>query len=178
MKKYLRHLSKVLLLVYSIFSLMTLSNCTKDKNEYSALDDISNSRRIKLHLLADEYNAVYFDCNEINKILNKNTILDTTVVQIQKNEGVYVIKAKVNTDCTKEIFAELKCTGDVYKKFSRTKTNHLYIAAHVDSVNVTELTAEVDALTKGSAQINLGKTFLLTGECLALVENTFYGNAD
>ncbi|MBI1938648.1 MAG: hypothetical protein HYS25_11065 [Ignavibacteriales bacterium] len=178
MKKYSKYLSKILLLIYSVFSIITLSNCTKDKNESSALDDINNSSRIKLQLLAEKYGAELFDCSTLNKILNKNTILDTTVVQIQKNDGVYAIKAKINSDCTKEIFAELKCTGDVYKKFCRTKTNHLFIAAHINSVNETELRAEVDTLTKGSAQINLGKTFLLTGECLALVENTFYANAN
>lgn len=178
MKNFYLQIPKVFLLVYTIFSLATLSHCTKDSGEYSALEKIKNANTLKLQILSDEFDAVHFDCSSISSILNKNIVLDTLLIGMQKQKDCYLLKAKVKCDSQKEIFAELKCTKEIYQQYERTKSNNLLIAAKIISYAETNILADVDSLSERKKQIDLGKTILFSGECLALLENTYYGSTN
>ncbi len=178
MNNYYPLISKVFILFYTAFSLATLSNCAKENEEHSALEQINNTRSVKLDVLIDQFDAVQFNCNEVNSILNKNVVLDTLLIGVQKHKDNYVLKVKVNCGLTEKIFAELKCTKEIYHQYQKTKSNNLLIAAKISSFIKTDLMADVDTLTDKLKQVNLGSSILLSGECLALLENAYYDNTN
>jgi hypothetical protein len=139
-----------LLLAYVAVSFIALSNCSK-KNDFSAYDQLRSSNPV---------------------------LLDSTLIGISQKEGNYFLRAQVNTGSSIKYFAELKCSKVIADLYSRTKSNYAYVAAKITRIDDLSLVAEADSLDGKSAQINLGKSILLGGECLALAEIPSSLNAD
>ena len=163
---------------YILFSIITLSNCTDDRSGDSVLDQIKSRQADSVRLLTDRFDAERFACDNPMSSVNKSVILDTTILGVQKRDGNYFIKAEIKTDCNQKYFTELKCSGKIIEAFHRTKSNDALIVARVESITVSEYITETDSLSNRSPIINAGKIFLLHGECLALIENTYTTKAN
>ncbi|MHB8906338.1 MAG: hypothetical protein ACYC6D_09470 [Melioribacteraceae bacterium] len=165
-----------LLLAYITVSFITLSNCTK-KNDFSTFDQLSSSKREIANLLRYKYAAEDFDANS-KQIFFRPVLLDSTLIGVSKKEGNYFLRAKVNAAGGVKYFAELKCSKEIANLYNRIKSNSAYIAAKITRIDNSSIVAEADSLDGKLTQINLGKSILLGGECLALAEIPAYINAD
>lgn len=168
--------SGVLLLAYVTVSFIPLSNCAK-KNDFSAYDQLRSSKKEVANLLRFKYAAEDFDANS-KQIFFRPVLLDSTLIGISQKEGNYFLRAQVNTGGSIKCFAELKCSKVIADLYCRTKSNFAYIAAKITRIDNLSLVAEADSLDGKSVQINLGKSILLGGECLALAEIPTSLNAD
>lgn len=165
-----------LLLAYITVSFITLSNCAK-KNDFSALDQLRSSKKEIANLLRFKYAAEDFDANS-KQIFSRPVLLDSTLIGVSQKEGNYFLKAKVNSAGGVKYFAELKCSKETANLYNRTKSNSAYIAAKITRIDDSFIVAEADSLDGKLTQINLGKSILFCGECLALAEIPTYINAD
>ena len=165
-----------LLLAYVAVSFIALSNCSK-RNGFSTNDQLRSSKKEIANLLRHKYNAENFDVNS-KQIFSRPVLLDSTLIGISQKDGNYFLRAQVNTGGSIKYFAELKCSKVIANLYCRTKSNYAYIAAKITRVDNLSLVAEADSLDGKLAQINLGKSILLGGECLALAEIPTSLNAD
>ena len=165
-----------LLLAYITVSFITLSNCAK-KNDSSAFDQLRSSKRELASLLRFKYAAEDFDANS-KQIFSRPVLLDSTLIGVSQKDGNYFLRAKVNAAGGVKYFAELKCSKEIANLYNHTKSNSAYIAAKITRIDNSSIVAEADSLDGKSTQINLGKSILLGGECLALAEIPTYTNAD
>ncbi|MHB8928986.1 MAG: hypothetical protein ACYC4T_07420 [Melioribacteraceae bacterium] len=165
-----------LLLAYVAVSFIALSNCAK-KNDSSTFDQLCSSKKDIANLLRFKYAAEDFDVTS-NHIFSRPVLLDSTLIGISQKDGNYFLRAQVNTGSSIKYFAELKCSKVIADLYSRTKSNYAYITAKITRIDNLFLVAEADSLDGKSAQINLGKSILLGGECLALAEIPTSLNAD
>lgn len=149
----------------------------KEKN-LSSLEKIKSQKSNLINYLSKKYDAEVFDGSATVELLNKNVVLDSNIVSVQKINDEYLIKAEINIDSDKKYYAYLKCDDAVIEKFYNTKTNKVLIAAKINSFNEVDMLADADSLSGGKSLVNLGKSILLYGECLALVENSFTNNAN
>lgn len=164
---------RLLFIFYTIFSLLSLSNCTKSNDNYSSLDQIKNHHADSIRLLSDRFDAKRFDCDDPMHAINKSVLLDSTILGIRKQNGKYYLKAKVNTDCKAEYYAELKCSEEIIEAFNKTKSNNALIAARIENVSFSDYIMETDSLSGKEKLISAGKVFLMHGECIALLENNY-----
>ena len=169
---------KLLLVLYTIFSLLSLSNCTKSRDDYSSLDQIKSRQADSIRLLSDRFDAERFDCDDPMRAINKAVLLDSTILGIRKQNNNYYLKAKINTGCKGEYFADLKCSGKLITAFNKTKSNYALLAAKIENVSISDYIMEADSLGGKEKVINSGIVFLLHGECLELLENTRTADED
>ena len=165
-----------LFLGYLAFSLFTLPACT-GKSDGSTYDNQLSQKRNVAHLLIDKYDAEMFECGT-QEILKKTVVLDSIILGIKKTGGNYIIKAKVNTECNKKYYAELKCSKEIADQFQQTNSNAAYLAAQIHRVDSYSMIAEADSIDGTTSNLHLGNTLLLSGECLALAEIPTITNAD
>ncbi|HOI28783.1 MAG TPA: hypothetical protein PLZ15_03405 [Melioribacteraceae bacterium] len=166
-----KFIPKLLFVSYVLFSFISLSNCTRDEDEFSSLERIESNKAESVSLLSAKYDAEPFDCKALEKQLHKSVILDTTVIGIIKKGNGNYLKARINTDCKEKYFAELFCDEEIIEKFNRTKTNSMLIVADINRVSAMDLIIDADSLSGKSAFIGREKICLIQGDCLAILEN-------
>ena len=175
--KILSKIVRTLLIpVYVALSLITLSNCAKtgDSNTIERLD---SAKQNTASLLMQNFDAELFDINSA-RLLNRPVVLDSSLIGIREKEGHYFLRAEISVKSSKKYFAELKCSREIADTFYRTKSNSALLAAKISRIDDYSLFAEADSLDGGKSQFNIGKSILLSGECLALVEIPSVINAD
>jgi hypothetical protein len=165
-----------LLLVYIAFSLSSMTTCT-NKNNLSTADQLRISKKEIANLLRFKYAAEDFAGASKNLLLHP-VLIDSTLIGISHKEGNYFLKARVNCSGGIKYFAELKCSKEIADLYNQTKSNSAYIAAKITRIDNLSLIAEADSLDGKVHQINLGKSILLGGDCLALAEIPASINAD
>lgn len=168
MRFFSKILPNVLVLGYVAISLLSLSNCTS-KDDYTTNDRLNSAKQKTASLLLQKYNAELFNINS-EQILNHTVVLDSTLIGIIEKEGQYFLRAKVKLKGNKKYFAELKCSPEIVDLYRRTKSNSVFIAAIISRIDDCSRFAETDSLDGKNSQLNLGKSILLGGECLAIVE--------
>lgn len=169
-------LSNTLLPAYIAISLLSLSNCAKPDNS-TASDRLNFAKQQTASLLMQKFDAEIFDASS-KVILNRPVVLDSTLIGIIENKGQYFLRAEVKLKGSKKYFAELKCSRQIADSYYRTKSNSALIAAKISRIDDCSTFAESDSLDGSKSQLNLGKSTLLSGECLALVEIPSILNAD
>lgn len=176
----MRSFSKILLnvpvLTYVAVSLITLSNCTKIEDS-TTIDRLNSAKQKTVSLLLHKFDAEIFNINS-KQILNRTVVLDSTLIGIVENEGQFFLRAEVKLKGSKKYFVELKCSPEIVDSYYRTKSNSALIAAKISRIDDCSTFAETDSLEGNMSQFNLGKSILLSGECLALVEIPATLNAD
>lgn len=168
LKKFSKVVINSLLLGYIGFSLISLSACSK-KGEESFFDELLRERNETAETLLHEFDAQMFPC-KLEEIFRRPVVLDSVIISIIKNKEDYFIRARINANCDKKYYADLKCCSEIVGQFNKTKSNYAFIAAKITKVDNYNLVAEADSLEGAKSQFILGDAILLTGECLALAE--------
>lgn len=165
-----------LILGYVTISLITLSSCIKT-DDSTTIDQLKSAKQKTASFLLHKFDAEIFDINS-KQILNRHIVLDSTLIGIIEHEGQYFLRAEIKLKGSKKYFAELKCSPEIVDSYYRTKSNSAFIAAKISRIDDYSIFAETDSLDGNMSQFNLGKSILLSGECLALVEIPTTINAD
>lgn len=177
-RKILALVVRFLSVIYILFSIFTLGNCTDKSKSDSALERIKAREADSIRILTDRFDAEQFMCDNPIDTVNKCVILDTTIIDVQNRNGLYFIRAEIKTGCRQQYFAELKCSNKIVESFNKTKSNDALVVARVISITATDYLAEADSLGGSNPILNTGIVFLLQGECLALLDNTLTANED
>ena len=178
-EKILKSIPKLLILCYIVFSLLTLANCTNQhNNDNISYDQFTQKNQETAKLLVYQNKAELFDCKQIDFILNKTVVADSTVVGTLENNGRFYLKASINNSCEKKIFTILNCSEQIYDKYSNGKSNHVFFAAKITKVEKLIPIAEADSLDGKSIFIHGNNSVLLTGECIAFIEIPVYINSN
>lgn len=114
--------------------------------------------------------AELLDCKNIDFILNKTVVADSTVVGTSETNGKFYLKTSVNNSCYKKIFTILNCSKEIYDQYNNGKSNHIILAAKISKIENFNTIAEADSLDGKSTFIRENNAVLLTGECLAFEE--------
>lgn len=176
LQRFTKILSNAAVLLYVAVSLFTLSNCTRT-DDAATIDQLNSAKQKTASLMLREFDAEIFNANS-KQILNRPVVLDSTLIGITEKAGQYFLRAEVKLKGRQKYFAELKCTPEIADTFYRTKSNSALIAAKISRIDDCAMLAEADSLDGNRSQFNLGKSILLSGECLALVEIPASINAD
>ncbi|MBS3944302.1 MAG: hypothetical protein KGZ42_02290 [Melioribacter sp.] len=169
---------KLLFILYTLFSLISLSNCTKNRDDYTTLDQINNNKAESIRLLSSKYNAEPFECSAIEKLVNKSVVIDTTVICIVKKENDNYIRAEIKSDCKVKYYAELLCNEQIIQEFNRTKSYSLLLVADIKGIAQQNYVINADSLSGEESHLGSEKVYLLFGYCRALSENESDYNAD
>ncbi len=167
-KKILKAVSHLLFLLYLVFSLIPVSGC-KENDAKLSFEHQLEKRSHTIKLLEAKYGAKLLSC-DAEEAIDKIVILDTLVIGIKNKGDDFILRAKINNNCGKEYFAELKCRHEIAEHFKTTKSNCCILAARISNVYYCEIVAEADSLNGENHQLNLGSSVLITGQCLALAE--------
>lgn len=174
-EKILKSIPKIFILSYVIFSLLTLTNCTKQhNNDNISFDQFVLKNRETAQQLVQQNNAELFDCKQIDFILNKTVVADSTIIGTIKRNGSYLLKAVINNSCGKNIYTTLTCSEEIIKLYSKIKSNHVFLAAKITKIENVNTIAEVDSLDGKSMYLNRNNSVMLSGECLAFAEIPIY----
>lgn len=169
---------KFLLVFYTIFSILSLSNCKKSEDENSSLDLIKINKIESIQFLSTKYNAIPFDCSIIEDLVNKSVVLDTTVIGIVKRGNENYIKAQIKSDCKSKYFAELSCSEKIIQEFGLTKSNSILLVAEIKSIIKQDYAVKADSLYGKETHLGTEQVSLLLGNCLAILENERTANAN
>ncbi len=156
------------LLGYFAVSLLTLPDC-RNKSNSSAGDTLQSKKEHSLKVLVGKFDAEQFDIHS-TKLLNHPVVLDTLMISMVNKNGASFLKAEIRCEGDKKYFAELKCGKEIADYYRKTKTNRALIAAQINRIDDCPVTAEADSLDGRNGNYNLGKSVLLSGECLEIVE--------
>lgn len=167
----------VLFYSYIGFSLLSLENCTKSREDSSTADELLRNKASVVKLLLQEFDAIVFDCSTQN-IFSKPVVVDTTMLGVSINGEDVFLSAQINLSCAKRYFVKLKCSQEVLEQYSKTKSNNALLAARFTRMDNEKLVAEADSIDGSDPTINLGETIILSGECLAIREIPSVENAD
>ncbi len=170
-KRILKSIPKFFILGYVVFSFLTLTNCS-NKHDYDSIsyDQFVLRNREKAQLLVQQNNAELFNCKQIEFILNKTVVADSTVIGTFKRNGNYFLKALINNPCGKNIYTTLACSEEIIKRYNSIKSNHVFLAAKITKIENVNTIAEVDSLDGKSMYLNRNNSVMLSGECLAFAE--------
>jgi len=170
-EKILKSIPKIFVLSYVIFSLLTLTNCIKQhNNDNISYDQFVQRNQETAQRLVYQNKAELFDCKQIDFILNKKVVADSTIIGIVKRNGSYYLKAVINNSCGKNIYTTLNCSKEIVERYNKTKSNHIFLAAKITKIEKLNLIAEADSLDGRSVYLNRNNSVMLSGECLALAE--------
>ena len=162
-------LFSALLIVYVIISIISLENCTT-KQEYSSTSDQLNQKKVEaVKIFLNEFDAQAFNF-ATKDIFRKSIVLDTTLLGISRKDGNVFLSARVNGSSLQKYFVKLKCSRAIVEQFNKTKSNNAIIAAKISRIDNEKIIATADSLDGADTSIYLGKTILLSGECLAIKE--------
>jgi hypothetical protein len=137
--------------------------------EYSAY---YNSR---VNLLSAKHSGKLFSLTNVNyqttlftSLLNKNIIVDTSVVGHYTKNGRYFIRTTSRS--TNNLLCELNCEKSLYEEISRSNNPHYLLAVKVNSVESHQRIVELDSIDNKSLFVKNGNDVVLYGECLDAVE--------
>lgn len=174
-EKILRSIPNFFILGYIVFSFLTLTDCTnKHDNDNISYDQFILKNRETAQRLIQQNNAELFDCMQLNFILNKTVVADSTIIGTFKRNGNYFLKALINNSCGKNIYTTLACSEEIIIRYNSTKSNHVFLAAKITKIENVNTIAEVDSLDGRSVYLNRNNSVMLSGECLALAEIPIY----
>ena len=174
-EKILKVIPKLFILSYIVISLLTLPNCSKQHNDNkTSYDEFARRNRETAQRLVYQNKAELFDCKQIDFILNKTVVADSTIISTLIKDGCYFLKALVHNSCNKNIYTMLNCSEEIFDRYSEIKSNRVFLAAKITKVEKLDPIAEADSLDGKSTFIRGNNSFLLTGECLALAEIPTY----
>ena len=176
--KILKSIPQLLILSYITFSFLTLTNCTNRHNDDISYDQFVQKNRETAQRLIHQNKAELFDCKQIDFILNKTVVADSTVTGTIKKNGKYYLKTSINNSCGKKIFAILNCPGKIYDQYNNGRSNHIILAAKITKIEKLNPIAEADSLDGKSVYLSGSTSILLTGECLAFAEIPIYSSLD
>lgn len=157
-------------LVYVFFSLINLSNSTKNES-LSENEKIAIHKHITINMLKLKFNATEFKCNSLN-IIGKNVIIDTTLIGSYKEKDVFSLKAKINIDCKEKYFVKLICSEKLFNQATKSKNGHLILVAKINSYNYSKIELEAETFDKKFKTIN-EDNYILSGECLSILETNY-----
>jgi len=173
--KILKSIPQLLILSYIIFSFLTLTNCTnRHNNDDISYDQLTQKNRETARQLMHQNKAELFDCKQIDFILNKTVVADSTVTGTIEKNGKYFLKASINNSCGEKIFAMLNCPGKIYDQYNNGRSNHIILAAKITKIEKVNPIAEADSLDGKPVYLSGNTSILLTGECLAFEEIPVY----
>ncbi|NJD23464.1 MAG: hypothetical protein FIA82_12485 [Melioribacter sp.] len=175
-EKILKSTPKIFVLSYVVFSLLTLANCS-NKHDNISYDQFILRNRETAQQLAYQNNAELFDCKQIDFILNKSVVADSTIIGTIKRNGNYFLKALINNSCDKNIYTTLACSEEIIERYNKIKSNHVYLAAKITKIENINTIAEVDSLDGRSVYLNRDNSVMLSGECLAFAEIPIYSGS-
>ncbi len=174
-EKILKNIPQLFILCYIVFSFFTLTNCTnKHDNGNLSYDQFVLKNRETAQRLIQQNNAELFDCKQLKFILNKTVVADSTIIGTVKRNGNYFLKALINNSCGKNIYTTLTCSEEIIERYSKTKSNHVFLAAKITKIENVNTIAEVDSLDGRSVYLNRNNSVMLFGECLAFAEIPIY----
>ncbi|PKL84254.1 MAG: hypothetical protein CVV24_00825 [Ignavibacteriae bacterium HGW-Ignavibacteriae-3] len=176
MKPFIKIAAHFLLPAYFAGSLILLSHCSL-KNDHSIADRINSSKQNKANLLLQKFNAEIFDINS-SKILNHTVVMDTLLLGVFRKNGDSYLRAGIKADGNKKYYAELECSPEILESYYKIKSGSVLIAARINRIDNCDVIAEADSLDGETLQYSLGKSVLLSGECLAIAEIPSIINAD
>jgi hypothetical protein len=165
-----------LILAYVIFSLITLSDCT-DRNNASTGDRLASLKRNSALLLLQKFDAIMFDAGS-GEIPGRPVVLDTLMLGVIRKGGSDFVRAEIRCGGDKKYYAELRCSSEILNSYRITKSNSALLAAKISRIDDCPVIAEADSLDGKTTRYNLGKSILLSGECLAIAEIPSVLNAD
>lgn len=174
-EKILKSIPQLFILSYIIFSFLTLTNCTNRHNNGDISYDqfVQRNREIAPQLVYQN-KAELFDCKQIDFILNKTVVADSTVVGTVGKNGKFYLKAFINNSCGEKIFTILSCPEKIYDQYNNGRSNHIILAAKITKIEKLNPIAEADLLDGKSTFIRGNNSILLTADCLALAEIPIY----
>lgn len=174
-EKVFKCIPKLFVLIYVIFSLVTLTNCSNRHNNGNiSYDQFVQRNQETAQQLIQQNNAELFDCKQIDFILNKKVVADSTIIGTIKKNGSYYLKALINNSCGKNICTTLNCSEEIVDRYNKTKSNHVFLAAKITKIENVNTIAEVDSLDGRSIYLNRNNSVMLSGECLAFAEIPIY----
>jgi hypothetical protein len=176
--KILKSIPQFLILSYITFSFLTLTNCTNRHNDDISYDQFVQKNRETARRLVHQNKAELFDCKQIDFILNKTVVADSTVTGTINKNGKYYLKASINNSCGEKIFTMLSCPGKIYDQYNNGRSNHIILAAKITKIEKLNPIAETDSLDGKSVYLSGNTSILLTGECLAFAEIPIYSSLD
>ncbi len=109
-----------------------------------------------------------FNSSVLTSLLNRNIVIDTSVVGYFKKNGEYFIRTKSNT--YNNLLCELKCGKNIYNEISKSNNPHFLIAVKVNSVNSRQRVIELDSIDDKSYFVKNGNDVVIYGDCLDAVE--------
>lgn len=157
------------LFVYLIWSLIALRSNSNEK--FSTAEKIANHKHITINKLKKQFGANEFN-GDLKSVINKNVILDTTLINVYECQKEYFLKAKINFNSKEKFYVNLKCTKEIFERATKTKNNHIIIAAKIKNVVQTKIKMIADSLY-GTKEILSQMNFLLFGDCLTLIETNY-----
>jgi hypothetical protein len=173
--KILKGIPQLLILSYIIFSFLTLTNCTnRHNNDDISYDQLTQKNRETARQLIHQNKAELFDCKQIDFILNKTIVADSTVTGTIEKNGKFYLKASINNSCGEKIFTMLNCSAEIYDQYNNGKSNHIILTAKITKIEKVNSIEEADSLDGKSVYLSGGTSILLTGECLAFAEIPIY----
>ncbi|MBM4170855.1 MAG: hypothetical protein FJ214_03160 [Ignavibacteria bacterium] len=176
MKLFVSILFRIVLLGYVGFSFLTLSNCVDKENDYSSLEKIKHQKNYSIDLLSKQFDAEIFTGKSLTSLHNKNVVMDTTVIACKKIDSEWLLKAEINIESKTKFYALLKCSDKIAYKYKHTSSNKILLAAKINSISEYDLIADADSLGGTKSLMNIGKSILIHGECLAMIENIISEN--
>jgi hypothetical protein len=176
MKLYVKILLRIIFVGYVGFSFLTLANCVDKENDFSSLDRIKRQKNYSASYLSSRFDADVFNGKSLASLLGKNVVFDTTIIALQKENSDWLLKAEINVESKTKFYAILKCNSELADKYKLTSSNKMLLAARINSFNEYNLLADADSLIGKKSLMNTGKSILLHGECLAMIENKYSEN--
>ena len=154
--------------LYIILSTVTIQTCKPNQEDSTA--ELLSSRKQKLaDQIMRKYEAEMFNCNTKN-FFDQTTVLDSIVIGVCDQKNNYYIKAKVDTSCGGNYFVKFKCGKEIFEKYNHSRSNFAFLVAKISRVDNIDLFADVDSLEGKKDELALGKSVMLSGECLAFEE--------
>ncbi len=172
-EKILKNIPQLFILCYIVFSFLTLTNCT-NKHDNISYDQFVLRNREEAQRLVRQNNAELFNCTQMDFILNKTIVADSTIIGTVKKNGNYFLKALINNPCGKSIYTTLACSEEIIERYNSTKSNHVFLAAKITKIENVNTIAEIDSLDGKSMYLNRNNSVMLSGECLAFAEIPIY----
>ncbi|GEM_PF-1609379 len=176
-EKILRSISQLSILSYIVFSLLSLTNCANQNDRGNiSYDQFVQRNQETVQRLVYQNKAELFDCKQIDFILNKTVVADSTVTGTIEKNGKFYLRASINNSCEKKIFTILNCSEKIYDQYNSGRSNHIILAAIITKIEKINPIAEADSLDGKSRFIRGDDSVLLTGECLAFAEIPIYSS--
>lgn len=155
-------------LIYFVATFISFSSFSK-KDEKSTVEYLKLHKHITINQLKLLYNAEEFNCNNL-KLTSKTVLLDSTLIGFYNEKNSFYIKTKINSGCTDKYYARLSCSKKIYDQITKTKNNHLIIAAKINQIKKRNYELDFDSLDQNQKIFITENNYLLNGECLTFVE--------